>query len=277
MSTYTAAWGGEIEAWATALRAAGRSEETIRLRTHHVGRLGRWAGDRGPWALTLDDLLAWTGGQRWQPDTRRSVRASLRGFYRWAHLTGRVEADPAVGLPTIPPTPPAATPAPPHAVGQALAEADERVHLMIRLAHEVGLRRGEVARIHVGRDLTRDLLGWTLRVHGKGGRVRDVPLPDDLAAALAARGPGWAFPGDDDGHLSPDWVGKLVGRLLPGGVTMHDLRHLCATELHDDTHDLRAVQRLLGHASVATTERYVRVRDETVRTMVTNRARRWAA
>jgi integrase/recombinase XerC len=58
---------------------------------------------------------------------------------------------------------------------------------------------------------------------------------------------------------------------------MHALRHLCATELHDETHDLRAIQQLLGHASVATTERYVAVHPDAVRSMVSTRSKRWAA
>lgn len=138
------------------------------------------------------------------------------------------------------------------------------------------MRRGEVARVHSS-DLTPDLTGWTLRVHGKGSRERDVPLPDSLARALRGLPVGFAFPGAVDGHLSAAWVGRLVSRMLPVGVTMHQLRHLCATELHDDTRDLIAVQQLLGHASVATTQRYVRPNADRVRRMVVDRAQRWGA
>ncbi|WP_372593573.1 tyrosine-type recombinase/integrase [Actinotalea sp.] len=269
-------WEKEISAWETALRAAGRSAQTVGLRTYHLRRLGSWAGCTGPWALTLDDLLTWTGLQDWRPETRRSVRASLRAFWRWGVATERTTVDVAAGLPAVPPAKPDPRPAPPEAVVTALSEADERVWLMIRLAVELGMRRGEVAQVHT-RDLSRDLLGWTLHVHGKGSRNRDVPLPDSLARALRRLPDGWAFPGADHGHLSARWVGRLVGRLLPVGVTMHQLRHLCATELHDATHDLRAIQELLGHASVATTQRYVAVRPDTVRAMVAERSARWAA
>jgi len=265
-------WRSEIQAWETALRAAGRAEQTIGLRTYHLRRLAAWAGPVGPWAMTLDDLLTWTGTQRWQSETRRSYRASLRGFWRWAVATERTDRDVAVLLPEIPPAKPDPRPAPSQAVAVALGEADPRVWIMVRLAHDVGLRRCEVAQVHSG-DLTRDLLGWTLHVHGKGSRNRDVPLPTDLARALRELPFGWAFPGADHGHLSARWVGRLVGRLLPEGVTMHMLRHACATELHDATHDLRAIQELLGHASVATTQRYVAVRPEAIRAMVDDRAR----
>lgn len=270
-----ATWRGDVEGWATAQRAAGRSAETIALRRYHLTRLAQWAAPRRPADLTLDDLLTWLGGHNWSRETLRSHRASVRGFYRWATATGRVPVDVSLGLPPVAPAQPRPRPAPPTAVVAALHEADQRVWLMIRLGVEVGLRRGEVARVHSS-DVLEDLGGWSLRVHGKGARERTVPLPANLARALRELPPGWAFPGRDGGHLSPRWVGRLVSRMLPDGVTMHALRHLCATELHDDTHDLRAVQRLLGHASVATTERYVAVRDDTVRRMVVERARRWA-
>ncbi|MDO8107162.1 tyrosine-type recombinase/integrase [Isoptericola sp. b441] len=262
--------GWELEAWETALRAAGRSEQTIGLRLYHVRRLARWAAPAGPWGLRLDDLLAWSGAQRWQAETRRSYRASLRAYWRWGVATGRTLVDVAAQLPEVPPAKPDPRPAPPEAVQAAIADADDRVWLMIRLAHDLGLRRGEVAQVHSD-DLSRDLLGWTLHVHGKGSRNRDVPLPDSLARVLRALPPGFAFPGADHGHLSARWVGRLVGRLLPAGVTMHQLRHACATELHDATHDLRAIQELLGHASVATTQRYVKVRPDTIRAMVNAR------
>lgn len=58
---------------------------------------------------------------------------------------------------------------------------------------------------------------------------------------------------------------------------MHQLRHLCATELHDEYRDMRAVQTLLGHASIATTQRYVAVRHDRLRAMVAERASRWVA
>lgn len=264
-------WRVEIGAWETALRAAGRSEQTIGMRTYHLRRLGAWAGPLGPWAISLDDLLTWAGSHTWATETRRSYRASLRAFWRWGVATERTTRDVAAGLPAVQPALPDPRPAPREAVAGALLEADRRVWLMVRLAHDVGLRRGEVAQVHSA-DLSRDLLGWTLHVHGKGSRNRDVPLPDDLARALRDLPAGWAFPGADRGHLSARWVGRLVGRLLPDGVTMHQLRHACATELHDATHDLRAIQELLGHASVATTQRYVAVRPDRVRAMVQARS-----
>lgn len=141
------------------------------------------------------------------------------------------------------------------------------MRLILRLAAEVGLRRAEIASIH-SHDLVDDLLGWSLVVHGKGGRERVVPLPTPLALELHARGSGWVFPGADHGHLSPRWVGKLAARVMPEGWTIHTLRHRFATRAYGLDRDLLVVQTLLGHASPVTTRRYVAIGEDRLRATV---------
>jgi len=116
-------------------------------------------------------------------------------------------------------------------------------------------------------DVSEDLLGYSLLVHGKGSKKRVVPLTDALAYQLRQLPHGWAFPGDDAGHLSPRWIGKQVAQLLGGGWTMHKLRHSAGTGfyLHGD---LAIAQKLLGHASPATTLVYVKLPDERLRETV---------
>ena len=128
--------------------------------------------------------------------------------------------------------------------------------------------------VHPERDMFEDLSGWSLVVHGKGGKRREVPLLEDVARELRALGPGYAFPGEDDGHLSPRWVGTLIGRLLPGDYTMHKLRHRAGTLWHDQIGDLAVVQDLLGHADPKTTRVYVRVNAQRMREAVEGAARR---
>jgi len=133
--------------------------------------------------------------------------------------------------------------------------------MMVRLAAELGLRRAEVAQVH-SRDVVEDLVGWSLLVHGKGGRERLVPMPDGLASAVrtytSEQGGGWLFPGADEGHLSPRWVGRLVGRAMPEGWTMHKLRHRAAVRVHEASgRDLTVTQDFLGHASPVTTRVYL--------------------
>ena len=146
----------------------------------------------------------------------------------------------------------------------ALAQADPRAALAIRLAAQCGLRRGEIARARV-EDLEQDLVGWSLRVKGKGGHVRLVPVEDGLAALIRERGAGWLFPSNHGGHLTPHHLGKIVSANLPGELTTHTLRHRCATVAYASTRDLRAVQELLGHAKPETTAIYTAVPDEAVR------------
>jgi integrase/recombinase XerC len=147
----------------------------------------------------------------------------------------------------------------------ALSKAGPMVTLMVRLGERCGLRAMEIAGIHT-RDLEQDELGWTLRVLGKGSKVRIIPLSDDFAAELLDRTPGYIFPGAIEGHLSPAYVSRLVSSVLPAGVTAHKLRHRFATKaLRGSNNNLRAVQELLGHSSIATTQIYTGIGSDQLR------------
>jgi integrase len=137
----------------------------------------------------------------------------------------------------------------------ALGIADPRTRTILRLAAELGMRRFEIAQINT-RDLAEDLFGPTLRVHGKGHKVRILPIPTDLAKRIEEAA-GWLFPGNENGHLSARRVGELGRDALTEGWTLHTLRHRFATRAHRATADLLSVQRLLGHSSPATTQRYI--------------------
>lgn len=226
---------------------------------------------QGPASVTEDDLVEWLASQSWARETLRSHRAALRGYFGWAHRKGLIDADPARELPTIQASRPAPRPAPESAVLAARSNGDERVRLMVALAAYAGLRRAEIARAH-STWLIEDLGGWSLRVLGKGGRVRTVPIPEWLADAIRDRGQGWLFPGGQEGHVSPYWVGRLVGRALPDGWTTHTLRHRYATRCYSGSRDLLAVQQLLGHSKPETTTAYVALQDEWLRD-----AAQWAA
>lgn len=256
-----------LAAWTEALRSAGRPATTIRTRTQHIRQLAQAFPGRSPWSLATSDLLAWCATQDWLPETRHSVRSSLRGFYSWAHGTGLVEADPSLGLPAVRRTPPRPHPCPDDVLLSIIAAAPPRERLMLRLAASCGLRRAEVAQVHT-RDIVRDAIGYSILVRGKGGRARTVPLPDSLAAEMLSHGDGWVFPGAVDGHLSPQHVGDLVAALLPPGWSMHSLRHRFATAAYSVDRDLLTVQQLLGHASPVTTQRYVLVPGESLRSTV---------
>jgi hypothetical protein len=92
----------EVEAWGQWLRAVGRPETTIGLRTYHVVRAFREI-QASPYTLTADDLVGWLAGKSWKAETRRSYISSLRAFYRWCQATGRRPDNPAALLPPIKP------------------------------------------------------------------------------------------------------------------------------------------------------------------------------
>lgn len=264
MLTVSAPWGQAVSDWDADLRAAHRPVTTRGLRIYHLRRLGHDHPHRTPWDLGRADLVQWLGGRAWAAETRRSYRASIRLFYRWAHATGRTPVDPAHTLPAIRVPRGLPRPAPDDVVRAAVTIADERTGLMLQVLLQTGMRRGELARLHVD-DVERDLLGWSLRVHGKGGHTRAVPITDTLATAIRTYPAGWVFPGQIDGHLSPRRVGELVSEVLGPGWTAHTLRHRFATMAYAVDRDLRATQELLGHARPETTAIYTKVPDEAKR------------
>lgn len=258
--------GDALEAWARWLRAAGRPSTTIGLRTYHVRRVFADL-EADPWTVGTEQLVEYLSRQCWAPETRRAYRASLRAFYAWAMATGRRTDSPAHLLPVVKVPRALPRPTPEHVYREALRRADERGRLMVQLAAVCGLRRGEIARVR-REDVVEDLLGRSLVVHGKGGHVRSVPLPAGLAVQLLGLPEGWIFASPRGGPLTPAHVGKIVSRLLPEGWTCHTLRHRCATVAYHASHDLRAVQELLGHAKPETTAAYTLIPAGSVRALV---------
>lgn len=262
----------EVNAWGTWLRAVGRPETTIGLRTYHVTRAFREI-ETDPYSLGVDDLITWLATKTWQAETRRSYLSSLRAFYRWCQATGRRADNPAALLPSVKPPRGVPRPTPDLIYWSALEAADDRTRLMVRLAAVCGLRRGEIA-VARREHMVPDLVGWSLYVTGKGGHARTVPVPDDLAHEISRMPAGWLFPststrgGRAGAHLTPAHVGKLVSSVLPDGWTCHTLRHRCATVAYAAERDLRAVQELLGHAKPETTARYTKVPMDAVRRAV---------
>lgn len=227
----------------------------------------------GPGLLSRSRLVGWVGAQDWAHETRRSMYASLRGFFRWAAEVEGIE-DISDCLPSVKPGEPLPRPVTEsdyfRALDDAVRAGDERAHVILRLAGEAGLRRAEIAQINRC-DLIADLAGWTLVVHGKGNKDRFVPLTDSLAAEVR-RVMGkrrWLLPNEATGdHLTPRHVGKIGSRYLPRGVGLHAGRHRFAAQVDAKTNDLRSLQALLGHASLATTQRYVPIRLDALRNAV---------
>lgn len=144
---------------------------------------------------------------------------------------------------------------------RALLTSDTRTGLMVRLAAFCGLRAAEITRVR-GEHFDGDVL----RVYGKGGKVRTVPVLDPvLAAALAAEDGPLVVSHTTGGPLTPGTVSRLLSAEL-GRWTGHKLRHRYGTRAYAGSTDLLAVMTLLGHSRPETTQRYVAVPDRAVRT-----------
>lgn len=259
--------------WGRWMRAADRSPDTIDLRHWHVRHVLRSIGATAdPWSVTVDDLVTWLADQDWESSTRRSYYASLRGFYGWARDRGIITSSPAHALPSVKLVRKRATPIPEDDYERAYVSAPStRIVIALLLAGDCGLRRFEIAKAR-REDVRRDLLGWHIHVIGKGRKERDVPLPDDLAHLILAQPAGWLFPSPAPGcegrPITPGCMGKWIRKGLPREFTTHSLRHRAATVALEETMDHRAVQEMLGHESLATTELYTHVNDRRVRAAI---------
>lgn len=256
--TISAAWTETVTDWCEAMKAGGVPATTMRTRREHVQRCARIGGWSSPADVTGAGLVRWFARQGWAQETRRGHRTTHRAFWAWMVATGRRADSPADALPKVKATAGVPRPVDDVSYQAALRGTAPRVRLILRCAAEVGLRRAEIAQVH-RRDMIQDLGGWSLIVHGKGDKPRVVPLPAGLAAVIReeVERMGYMLPGDDGGHLSPRYVGKLAARALPEDWTLHGLRHRFATRAYQLDRDVFTVQQLLGHASPATTRRYV--------------------
>jgi len=206
--------------------------------------------------------------------------STLRSFFRWACREGHVEKNPARALPSpkLPRTLPRAMTQPDT---ERLLEVDEegsfpeRDRALFELLYATGLRVSEAA----GLDLEDvDFSARLLRVLGKGNKERIAPFGEAAGDALSAylparrarrRGADDAAADDGEplfvnargGRLTTRSMARLLKRRLraaglPVEISPHALRHSFATHLLEAGADLRAIQELLGHASLSTTQKY---------------------
>ncbi|TCE60859.1 Phage integrase [Bifidobacterium longum subsp. longum] len=255
-------WREEITQYLDVLKAGGQSKGTLTTRRCQLSQMARDL-QGVPADVSDDALVSWFARHEWKPETRKSYRNAVTGFFSWLHTTGRAAANPAEALPSVRRPHAHPRPCPDSVILAALGRANAAERTMIRLAAEAGLRRAEIAAVH-SRDVMRDLVGRSLIVRGKGDKQRIVPLPDDLAGIIMdAR--GYLFPGRFGGHVEESYVGDHISHLLPRGYAAHTLRHRFATTAYAATHDLFVVAELLGHESVETTEHYVAMPDGRLR------------
>jgi integrase/recombinase XerC len=243
-----------FERW---LNSSYRADGTIRLRMRHVRQLAA----KVQLTLASEDHLEQqlTEIRHLSEEARHSVLASWRLFYKWATSRRLVLMDPTTLLDPIPVRVRMPKVAPDPAVSSALVNATPRDRAMILLARYGCLRLTELTELHMN---NRD--GDRLLVLGKGSKERIVyanePLLDALLRLELDLPRGYYFPGETNGHMHSQSVHKVIKRVT--GWNPHALRHAGATAAYRNTGDLRAVQDMLGHASLATTQRYLHLEDE---------------
>ncbi len=270
----------------------GRSSHTVRAYTGDVSGLlehARRLGARTPADLDLAVLRSWLARQRSTGAARTTLArrgSSARVFTAWAYRRGLLASDPGLLLASPKgqrPLPAVLEPAEAARLLDGVDGQDPRAlrdRAALELLYATGARVGELCGLDVD-DV--DTARRVARVLGKGGRERSVPYGAPAAAAVDAwlvRGrPVWArtasgaalLLGSRGGRVDPRTVRAVVHQRLadvPGAPDLgpHGLRHSAATHLLEGGADLRSVQEVLGHATLATTQIYTHVSVERLRT-----------
>ena len=239
-------------------------------------------------ALELKDFRAFLAERRNEglsPPSLKLELSALKTFYRFLKKRGGVDNDAIAAM-----RGPKATERLPRPVNEDDAEAliaaaahvktstakenweQARDAALMTLLYGLGLRISEALSLHWG-DAP---LGETLRIKGKGAKIRDVPVIPAARDAVEAYRDLCPYGGEAEGPLFFSTRGKPLSATLaqrtmaklraclglPDSATPHALRHAFATHLLSAGGDLRAIQELLGHSSLAATQRYTKIDQE---------------
>lgn len=285
-----AAW--QIERWSESLNDL--AESSVVAYRRDVADLAAWLARGGTVAprdvsrLALRRYLAHLQTRRYAKRTIARKVSAARRYFAWARRRQMVTTDPTARL-----SAPATTARLPHVLGRRELDAllDEtgaaaseeaaalraRDDAVLELLYGSGLRVGELCGLGI-HDV--DTVRRTVTVWGKGSRQRQVPISLVAAGAVGDWVAHWRaemtavdtpdetlFVNQRGRRLTPRDVRRLLDRRAPAPTHPHALRHSYATHLLDGGADLRVVQELLGHASLATTQIYTHVSKERLRSV----------
>lgn len=261
----------------------GRAAATRKAYVSDVSAFAEWMSrsdiesPQGVDRMHLRRYLASLGTRKLARSTIARKAAALRCYFSWQVRQGRLDSDPARSLRA-----PSGGGRLPRVLSggevtslldvDAGTPVDRRDLAVLELLYAAGLRVSELCGLDRG-DV--DLRGRTVTVLGKGGKQRRVPVHDAAVGALRV----WFEDGRDDmegppeaafvnrrgARLGPRDVRRILDRRSASPTHPHALRHTYATHLLDGGADLRVVQELLGHASLATTQVYTHVSKERLR------------
>jgi site-specific recombinase XerD len=267
-----------VEDFLSDLARAGKSAHTVRAYRGDLGDFARFFA--GPIdQITAGVLRAYLGGLAGKaPATRARREAALAALFAWAYRAEMIAADPMTRLDRtrLPASPPRPVPTEQvEAVLRAIPQTRDRDRLLFGLLYTTGMRIGEALAIEVDDlDLSRD--DEHVTILGKGGRRRTVLLDDPVLVTLLRRylkvrgyrhGP--LFRAEKNyvgGPLRYASVQELWAKYRAKAqvkATIHQLRHVHATELVNAGVSLETIRRRLGHANAQTVLRYADQRDAT--------------
>lgn len=271
LAPMTATVGEAVESYiATRRWAAG----TLKHSTYTLEQFADVVGEhRRVRQLDHDDVARWWATRaHLAPSSARSRRSTVANFLSWCRHVDLLERDPLAGIPV--PREPRRMPAvlsPDDITALLRVLPDDRADAIVRLMLRLGLRCIDVANLQI-HDV--DLRGLTITIHGKGGNEDMLPLPKECATSISrylSRQPSTAGPlfrtyANANRGLSAQHISESVGEWLAqagvkrgryDGIGAHALRRTCATELLQRG-NIRQVQAVLRHASLTSTERYLR-------------------
>jgi integrase/recombinase XerC len=265
-----------INAFLIHLKARSYSPATVSTYAFDLRHLLERVGEVDPAGLTghaIRRALASLHARGSAPKTLARTLSAWRSFFNYLARQDRVEANPCLGL-----RPPRGEKRLPNALSvdemARLLEADQgddawarRDSAMFELMYSSGLRRAELIGLDIGQV---DRAEAEVSVVGKGSKARIVPVGSRALAALArwlavrdtvAKDTPALFVGARGERISPSMLAQALKKLALGhGITAHvhphALRHSFASHVLQSSGDLRAVQEMLGHASLSTTQVY---------------------
>ncbi|WP_425616453.1 site-specific tyrosine recombinase XerD [Anatilimnocola sp. NA78] len=281
--------GGQTARWVTLCLDYLRTEchlaaNSIAAYTRDLKRLQEWLGDRALPNLTIRDLtsyLAWLQQKKLAPASIGRHMAALKVFFRFLQVEGVLKENPAELLVAqkqwqrVPEVLSAKVVKELVGAPQLYDPYPKRDRALLELLYATGCRVSEVSGLQM-RDL--HLEDRHCLVHGKGSKQRLVPLGDGalntlrdyleherpLFVAAARTPPSWVLLSRRGKQLRREAIWELLKRYVariggPASASPHTMRHSFATHLLSGGADLRQVQELLGHASIATTQIYTHV------------------
>lgn len=265
-----------IDAFLLHLRARKYSPATVTTYAFDLGHLLERVGEVDPAGLdshAIRRALAGLHAGGLAPRTLARTLSAWRGFFRWLARQGRCSANPCLGLrapkgdkrlPNALSVDEMARLLTPEAEDDVWARRDTA---MFELMYSSGLRRAELIGLDLGQV---NLQEAEVQVLGKGSKARIVPIGSRALAALEAwlavrdtlaRDTSALFVGARGGRIAPGVLAQALKNLalrrgISAHVHPHALRHSFASHVLQSSGDLRAVQEMLGHASLSTTQVY---------------------